>query len=190
MAADNSNSIAMIYAEAIFELANERQQMQALRTELEQLTQLIEDNPDFKIFLENPVLNRKQKSAALMRIFENEFSQLMLDFLKVVAAKDRLNLLIKIKDCFGQLEDKQSGRIKGVLTTAIKLSEAEKDRLTEQVGRALRKNVTLQYQVDPSIIGGMFLNIEDTIMDASVKGSLQQLTKKLRSQTLSENRVG
>lgn len=190
MAADKSDSIAMIYAEAIFELADERRQMQTLRAELEQLARFIEDIPDFRSFLESPALTRKQKSAALMRIFENQFSQLMLDFLKVVAAKDRLNLLTKIKDCFGQLEDKQSGRIKGVLTTAIKLSEAEKDRLTEQVGRALRKNVTLQYQVDPSIIGGMFLNIEDTIMDASVKGSLQQLTKKLRSQTLSENRVG
>lgn len=186
MAADNSNSIAMIYAEAIFELANERQQMQALRTELEQLAQLIEDNPDFKIFLENPVLNRKQKTAVLLRIFENQFSPLMLDFLKVVAAKDRLNLLAEIKNCFGQLEDKQAGRVKGVLTTAVDLSESEKTRLTEQIGQALRKNVTLQYQVDPSIIGGMFLNIEDTIMDASVKGSLQQLTKKLRSQTMSK----
>ena len=190
MAADNSHSIAMIYAEAIFELADERQQMQTLRTELEQLAQLIKDIPDFKIFLENPVLNRKQKTAALMRIFENQFSPLMLDFLKVVAAKDRLNLLTEIKYCFGQLEDKQAGRVKGVLTTAIELSDSEKNQLTEQIGRTLRKNVTLQYQVDPSIIGGMFLNIEDTIMDASVKGSLRQLTKKLRSQTLSENRAG
>jgi len=190
LAADNSNSIAMIYAEAIFELADERQQMQTLRAELEQLTRFIKDIPDFQSFLESPALTRRQKTAALLRIFENQFSQLMLDFLKVVAAKDRLNLLTKIRDCFGQLEDKQAGRVKGVLTTAIKLSEMEKNRLTEQVGRALRKNVTLQYQVDPSIIGGMFLNIEDTIMDASVKGSLRQLTKKLRSQTLSENRVG
>jgi len=184
LAADNSNLIAMIYAEAIFELADERQQMQTLRAELEQLARFIEDIPDFRSFLESPALTRKQKSAALMRIFENRFSPLMLDFLKVVAAKDRLNLLIKIKYCFIQLEDKQAGRIKGVLTTAIKLSEMEKNRLTEQVGRALRKNVTLQYQVDPLIIGGMFLNIEDTIMDASVRGSLRQLTKKLRSQTV------
>lgn len=180
MAADKSNSIAMIYAEAIFELADEQQQMQTLRAELEQLAQLIKDNLDFQAFLESPAINRRQKTAVLLRIFENRFSPLMLDFLKVVAAKDRLNLLTKIKDCFVQLENKQAGRVKGMLTTAIKLSGMEKNRLTEQVSRALRKNVTLQYRVDPSIIGGMFLNIEDTIMDASVKGSLQQLTKRLR----------
>ena len=182
MAADHSNAIAMIYAEAMFALAEEQQQTEKLCAELNVIAQAIEANPDFAVFLESPAINRDRKAASISRIFQGKVSQLMIDSLKVIAAKDRLNLLVEIQQCFEELDDRKAGRVKGSITTAVELPPKEQSRLTEQINRAIRKTVSLTSIVDPSIIGGMVLTIEDTVMDVSVKGALQQLTQKLRLQ--------
>jgi len=180
LAADHSNAIPMIYAEAMFALAEERQQTENLYAELNIIAQAIKANPDFAVFLESPAINRDRKADSISRIFQGKVSQLMIDSLKVIAAKDRLNLLGKIQQCFGELEDRKAGRVKGSLTTAVELLPKEQSRLAEQINRALRRTVSLTSIVDPSIIGGMVLTIEGIVMDVSVKGALQQLLQKLR----------
>ena len=82
-----------------------------------------------------------------------------------------------------ELEDIQAGRVKGKLTTAVELDHKEISRLTEQIGRALRKTVTLEKRCDPAIIGGMILNIGDTVIDGSVQGSLDRLSRRLRQKS-------
>ena len=113
----------------------------------------------------------------------------MMDFLAVLAERNRLAALRAIESCYGELEDKHVGRVKGKLVTAIELDQKETARLTEQINRALRKTVTLQSRCDPLIIGGMILTIGGTVMDGSVRGSLNRLSRQLRQKSQQDLRA-
>jgi F-type H+-transporting ATPase subunit delta len=116
----------------------------------------------------------------LRRVFTDKISDLTMNFLMVLAEKGRLNLIREIQAAYNTLEDQQAGRVKGSLITAVELSSKELHRLSEQINRALRKDVELKTKVDPSILGGLILTVEDTLMDASLRSRLDQLSKKLR----------
>jgi len=180
LADDSSQAIAQIYTDAIFEIADEQKLSKIIHQELRQLAELMKANPDFELFLENPMIHRDRKRESIARIFSGHVSKLMISFLKVLAGKGRLHLIREIEKCYTRREDEKAGRITGQVVTAIELNAKEKIRLAEQLGRALRKTVVLKNLVDPSIIGGMVMTIDDTQVDGSVKGALQRLQKKMQ----------
>lgn len=180
MASDQSRAIARVYAEALFGIAQEGEQSERVRQELHILAESIRGSGEWKTFLETPAIRREEKAATLKRVFGGTLSELVLDFLMVVARKDRLGLLCEMEQSFGNLEDEAAGRVQGVLVTAVELSKKERVRLAEQVSQVLRKTVTLESKVDPGILGGMVLRIEDTVMDGSVGRRLREYAEHLR----------
>jgi len=157
----------------------EQGQVEPVSVELGRLADLIRSETDFAMFLESPAIGIDEKKASLHQIFEQRFSKLVMDFLLVVADKDRLTLLLPIQSAYTDLEDRHAGRVRGLLTTAVELPERDKTRMAQQISSALGKTVTLETQVDASIIAGMILTVDDTVMDGSVKRSLQRLSQRL-----------
>ncbi|MFC1781968.1 ATP synthase F1 subunit delta [Planctomycetota bacterium] len=189
MAVDQWHAVAEVYAEALFELALEREQTEVVGGELSQLAQLLKSQREWALFLENPGVHPSEKAAVVKRVFKDKLSNLMMDFLGVLAVRNRLAALRAIESCYGELEDKHVGRFRGKLVTAIELDQKETARLTEQISRALRKTVALQSRCDPLIIGGMILTIGDTVMDGSVRGSLNRLSRQLRQKSQQDLRA-
>lgn len=183
MASDKSQAIAGVYAEALFELAQERGQGESVRQELSNLADLVRADPEWELFLESPAIGREHKIEVVRRVFAERLSDLTGDFLKVLASKDRLALLLEIEKCYLRLEDRQAGRVRGTLTTALELDKKELIRLSEQIGRALHKTVALQNRIDPAIIGGMIISVEDKMIDGSVRRRLQQFSRQARQRT-------
>ena len=141
---------------------------------------MVRRSEPWRTFLETPAIRREGKTAIIEKVFRDKISDLVLDFLQVVARKNRLALLCEIEKSFIDLEDQAAGRVRGKIVTAIELDKKEQSRLAEQVSRALRKTVALQSMVDPKILGGMVLTIEDTVMDGSVRRRLSQYAEQLR----------
>ncbi|MBN1846814.1 MAG: ATP synthase F1 subunit delta [Sedimentisphaerales bacterium] len=183
MASDRSQAIARLYAEALFEIAREREQAASIRQELSALAELIRQNDEWRVFLETPALRRETKAETLAKVFQDNLSDLVMDFLMVVARKDRLALLGEIEQAFGALDDQAAGRLRGTITTAIDLDKKEQARLAERISRALRQTVTLENRTDPAILGGMILAIEDTVIDGSVYKSLRQYARQIKRRT-------
>ena len=180
MASDRSQAIARVYAEALFEIAQEREQAASVREELSQLAAVVRRCEPWRTFLETPAIRREEKAATIEKVFRGKVSELVMDFLMVVARKNRLGLLDEMAESFVELEDRAAGRVWGKMVTAVELDQHEQVRLAEQVSRALRKTVTLQSRMDPTILGGMVLTVEDTVMDGSVRRRLSQYAEHLR----------
>ena len=180
MASDRSQAIARVYAEALFEIAQEREQAASVREGLCHLAEVERCSEPWRTFLETPVIRREEKAATIVKVFRGKVSELVMDFLMVVARKNRLGLLDEVAESFVELEDRAAGRVWGKMVTAVELDQHEQVRLAEQVSRALRKTVTLQSTVDPEILGGMVLTVEDTVMDGSVRRRLSQYAEYLR----------
>jgi len=182
MAQDDGGAIAMVYAQAMFELALERGQLEAVGLELNGLKQLLERQGNFAAFLGSPSIGRERKSVSLSHMFAGRISDLTKNFLEVLNSRGRLVLLGEVVDCYGQLEDKHSGVAKGKLVTAVKLGEKEYIRLSEQISRKLGRKLSLQAETDESIIGGMILTIEGVVMDGSIRRSLREFSRSVKQQ--------
>jgi len=180
LAEKTSQTIAAVYAQALFELAQERNQINEVYEELDQLSAVIHQQSEFFIFLETPAISHREKTESLTRIFAGQLSELTLNFLKVLAAKDRLGLLPEIKLAYQKLLDKKAGIVKGKLTTAVELGQKELARLTEQICRALRKTIEFENEVAPAIIGGLVIKIDDTIIDSSIRANLLRFSRQIR----------
>jgi len=169
----------MIYAEALDELADEQNASDSIQNELKSMASLTEQMDEFRIFLETPSITQDRKKASVRRMFENRVSPLLLHFLMVLTDKDRLGYLPEISKCFSDLQDRRAGRIQGKLISAIALNEQEKNRICEQVNRILNKKANLQFSVDPSLLGGMVLHVEDQRIDASIRSHLERMAEQL-----------
>lgn len=164
----------------MFELALEKKQAEAVQAEFSTLIEIIRSADSFEFFLRSPAISLDAKNETLAKALTGRASDLFMDFLMVVANKDRLDVLVTIYDQYEALLDRYADRVKGALTTAFELSEKEIAKLSKNISQKLSKSVTLEVRVDPAIIGGMVLNIDDTIVDGSVRRRLQLLDRKLK----------
>ena len=190
MAQEESQAIGRVYAEALFALADASRQTKVVREELDGLAELVTDDEDFAAFLASPAIGREQKTTSLKKIFAGRVSELVMAFLQVANGKNRLGLLREVRDAFCDLQDAQAGRVKGTLVTAIELAHDELVRLTEQIGRALRKKVSLEARVDPEILGGMVVTVDGTVLDASVEKNIERFSQQLLRRAGQEVRTG
>ena len=180
MAQASAESIARRYARALFELALESDQIALLRQEIDAIADLLKQNDDLREFLLNAGIYRKHKAAMISRVFTNQLSDLAMNCLQVIIAKERAPLLMEICDEYIIIDDDHAGRVQGVLITAVSLEPEEIAELARQVGESIQKQVTLSTRVDATILGGSILIIGERVWDNSVRENLQRFSQHLR----------
>ena len=95
------NVIADRYAQALFEVGEETQTTSELYQELSELVKILNENNDFYSFLKSPLISCEDKKTVMQNIFENQLSDSMNNFLKIVIDKDRMSVIEKIKEYIG-----------------------------------------------------------------------------------------
>jgi F-type H+-transporting ATPase subunit delta len=176
---NHQSPAAITYARALLELANERQQAESVSREMSGLRDVMQANPTFRAFLSDPGISETEREQVLKRVFEGKLSPLMMNFLGVVNAKGRIRLLEEIADAYETLLWEQLGKIEVNITVAGRLDAAQLEQVRQRVSRALRKDAVVHQFVDPSIIGGMILRVQDQMIDASVKYQLESMRQQL-----------
>ena len=97
------NVIADRYAQALFEVGEETQTTSELYQELSELVKILNENNDFYSFLKSPLISCEDKKTVMQNIFENQLSDSMNNFLKIVIDKDRMSVIEKIKESYKSL---------------------------------------------------------------------------------------
>ncbi len=180
-ASQHFSAAAVAYARTLLELANERQQAEAVARELGQLQEIVEGNPAFRTILSDPAIRTADRTALLEKVFSGNVSPLMWNFLRVLNGRGALKLLGEIADAYEDLLNDQMGRIEVDVTVARKLSGEELEQVRQRVSKALKKEAVVHQYVDESIIGGLVLRVGDQLIDASVRHQLQAMRQQLLS---------
>ena len=184
MASTNRNTpIVMRYARALLQLANERQQAEAIRGELRSLGELIDGNPTFAAMLSDPGVSQASRQGLIERTFANRANPVVVNFLGLLNSKGRIGQLREIVDAYDDLMEEQLGNVEVDVTVAQRLGPDQLEQVRQRVSAALGRNAVVHQYVDESIIGGLVLRVQDKLVDASVRFQLEQMRRRLLEAT-------
>lgn len=181
MSSTDTGLLADRYAGALFELAEQHDALAALETDFAALTVMIAESADLDRLLKSPMIARKAQGAAIAALASKaEFHPLTQNFLGLLARNRRLFALTSVISAFRQRLARHRGEITAHVRTAASLSAAQKKSLAAALKKSVGQDVTLDIQIDPSLLGGLIAQIGSRMVDASLKTKLQQLTLALK----------
>ena len=167
-----------IYARALFDAAKDRDRLAQVREDLGDFVAAVEEVPELRSLLRDPVLDPKEKAAALDSILGG-VDELVRNFLLLVAEKNRTAQIEEIAHEFDRLVAAEERRLEVELTTAFELSDKDAKSIVAQIEKASGREVDATRSVDPELIGGLILQAGSMRVDASVRGRLNRLRHDL-----------
>ena len=165
------------YAQAIFEIALEKNALESCQQGMERLAELTRDEL-LMAFLENPKLPSEAKEDVLKEGL-GEIHPYVFNLALLLVSKHELRIADNLSKQYQLLWDAHRGIEHAEVTTAIPLDEKDKEMISRRVREIIGRKVTLDLQVDPSIIGGFIVRIGDMLIDGSVRQNLDSLGKNL-----------
>ena len=170
------------YALALFELAQEESQLDKIEKEAEEFRKLINKNHDINFLVKNPLIGKKEQVTSIKKILQiSDFSKLFQNFIELIANKRRLFFIEKILDSFENLKINKKGEIKANLISSKELSGKELDNFKKELATSLKSKMIFKYKYDPSLLGGLIVQIGSVMVDTSLKGKLRRLKEAMRS---------
>ena len=167
-----------IYANALFEAANEQDRLEPVRDDLHAFAEAVHQVPELRALLMNPEIDSREKMDALRAILA-EADELVRNFLLLLVEKGRTNELDDVVTEFDALVAAEEGILDVELTTAVELSEDETDKILRQIEQISGRRLRASRKVEPALIGGFVLQAGSYRADASVRGRLERLRRQL-----------
>lgn len=181
--------VAERYAKALFDAALDAKCIEKAEKDCKAVRAAAESNPELMRFLLMPNISREQKLDAVRRIFTGEVGEPMLGFLHVLVQADRSEHLIQILEAFERMVMEYTRTVRATVTSARPLTDAELAQIRETLEKAADKTIILETDVDPSLIGGLVVRVNDMIYDNSIKSQLARMTRHLRGLRISDKVV-
>jgi F-type H+-transporting ATPase subunit delta len=172
-------SAVSTYAEALFEAAREREELEGVLEDLEEFVGVLRENEELQLFFYGGQITEREKRKAIDALTE-DMTLSTTNFLKVLSDNGREDILEEVLVRYEELVKEHLGKIEVEVTTAVELSDEELDRLKERLGRILEgREVILETRVDPDLLGGAVFRFGGRMVDGSVRGQLQNLREEM-----------
>lgn len=183
-ASAGSSTIARRYATALFDLAQEQGQLDAVEKDLRALEAMAAQSADFEAFAANATLSRAAQAAGAKAVGEHlQLSALTQKFLGAVSSNRRLADLPGMVAATLKLIAAKKGETTATVVSAQALDKSQADKLAAQLKKLTGLTVRLEQQVDASLIGGLVIHVGDLRIDNSVKTKLERLHRALVNET-------
>lgn len=165
------------YAKSLLALAVEQNQLDAVFNDMLLIGTTIKESRDLTVLLNNPVVKADKKYSVLISIFGSKIGETSTNFLKLVSTRKRESLLEDIAFSFVDLYKKEKNIIVAEITSAIKLDDIQKQNII----KLLKTDATVEMveRIDPSILGGFIVRVDDKQIDASVLRELSDIRQAL-----------
>lgn len=172
--------VSTTYGDALFELALEEKKLPAMLEEVQAVKEVFEENEDLSRLLDHPEVDKDEKIRLVENIFKGRCSDHMTGFLVLVIEKGRQKEFIPIFDYFIHKAKEYEGIGTAHVKSAVPLSEEQKKSVEGRLLALTRYNqFEMDYQVEPELIGGLVIRIEDRVIDSSIRTQLFEMKKSL-----------
>ncbi len=169
------------YATALFELARDEKSIDAVKADLDRFEAMLADSADLRRLVRSPVFSADSQSKALAAVLDKaEISGISAKFLKVLTANRRLFTVSDVLRAFRALVARFRGEATADVTVAETLSDKNFDALKTALKSVTGKDVALNVNVDPSIIGGLVVKLGSRMVDSSLRTKLNSIKHAMK----------
>ena len=165
------------YAQAVFELALEKEELDSWQSDLEKIARLGEDAA-LIAWLESPKFPFDDKAKLLAERL-GEVNPLALNLAYLLVARGRFSMAGDVADEYRQLLDSHRGIEQAEVITAVPLGDEDRQRLSERLGMVVGKKIVLKAKVDSSLIGGIVARVGGKLLDGSTRSQLLALKREM-----------
>ena len=163
------------YGEALFMLALEEGQVAQYSQALQSVGKIIEEAPEYVDFLTSPAIPLMERLAALDEAFGDSLPEYVLSFIKILCENRQAYLISGCIEEFEKLVQVMSNRTTATVYSVVDLSESQKAALCSKLEKICGRLVDLECIKDPSLIGGIRIEIDGKIFDGSIKQRLHNV---------------
>jgi ATP synthase F1 delta subunit len=152
---------------------------QALK-ELKVTEALMSGSPEFQSLLVSPVFTEEDRTSALRQVGEKAgFSEHTVKFLGFLSGRGAAGALSDVIEKAVAIYSEKMARVKATVITPIEIDKDYEARLLESIKKIAEKEIDIEYEVDPSLLGGMLVKVGSTMYDGTLKGQLRLLRDEL-----------
>jgi len=174
-------AIARRYAKALLLIGKEDGNAEAYREELAGVASLISASDELEQAICNPLYDAAGRKKVLETIITKVgVSAVMKSFLLLLFDKGRIGLVSSISDFYEKLADELKGVARASLVSATELSSEAVDKIRASLSKRTGKDIVLEIEQDPSLIGGIVTRIGDLVLDGSIKTQLLNMRESLK----------
>lgn len=167
------------YAEALFELATEKNLVEEIGKELAVVGKVFADETEFVEILNHPKVTQEEKISLLEKTL-GQTEKTLQNLLKLLVERHRIGLVTKIAQAFTEKYNEVNGIAVAEVSSVRALSDDEKTAIEAALKELLKKSsVTIENIVNPSLLGGLRIRVGNTIFDGSVSGKLNRLKNNI-----------
>ena len=174
-------AVARRYAKALLLIGKEDGQAEKYREELDGMAGLMVGDKTLEQAICNPLYNSEGRKKVLRAVIEKlNLSDVMKSFLLLLFDKGRIGFLSNISDFYQKFADELKGVARASLVSASDLSSETVDKIRAALSDRTGKDIILEVEKDPSLIGGIVTRIGDLVLDGSIKTQLLSMRESLK----------
>lgn len=163
------------YALALYEVAEQKGKVQQYLQDLREICSLIDTNKEFYEVIKHPQISTKKKKRIFINIFKGHIDEELLSFLLILIEKDRILYLKEKLREMEKIDLERKNTLNGIVKTTVPLNEEEFNNLIATLEKKYNKHIILEQVIDESILGGIYVRINNDVIDGTVKSKLEEL---------------
>ena len=167
------------YAVALMELAEEDHNAREISEGLEVVGKVLHETPESLDFFASPAISRAEKEEVIAASFGGQVCDTVLSFFTILCEKRKVSEFDDVKREFELMYRESIRESRAVVVSAAPLSDEEKAKLVESLEKRSKRRVQAEYRVDPSLLGGLVVEMDGTRMDGSLRQRLRDMKETM-----------
>jgi F-type H+-transporting ATPase subunit delta len=170
--------IARVYAEALFDVATDKDKLEEIREQLAEFADALDDDRDLQVFFFSPYFSSQEKRDGLEKAVSGADEE-FLNFLALLAEKHRMPAIFRIRQTFEELYAEATKRLEVNVTSAIELDKSVVEQVGKEIEKQTGRSVQLSSSVDEDVLGGLVLRVGNVVLDASLRSKLEKMRREI-----------
>lgn len=170
--------IAIVYARSLFEVALEHGDLDLVREQIGQFADAVDGSHDLQVFFFSPYFSTEEKKDGLAAALDDA-DPAVTNFLELLLEKHRMPAIFRIRRQLDRLWEEENRLLPVHVTSATPLDKATIAQIGERISEQTGRRVELTARVEPDILGGLVVQVGNSILDASIANRLEQLRKQV-----------
>ncbi len=175
--------MARRYAGALFAVALNASRLDQVVGDLQSVAEAVHSSPPFAQVIRDPVMPQPRKQQLIERVLQGKVDDISLAFIRLLVEKRREEIIPDVAEELLALRDEYNHTLRVEARVAAPLRDDERQSLIQSLEHQTGYRIEFSVQIDPNVLGGVWLRMGDTVIDGSVRGNLERMRALLWSDT-------